>query len=591
MPDKTLRDILALAAIAEKVWLPRMHALRASGVPLNLEGDGKTLLQELAEKRTKLLGDIGDAIEERQKVRAKFTEDVDAPFNKRAVEFAGISTPTDVQRATHDGERKAYNEQRSAFAMAEASFGEAHEARKDELKALDRRIDEAELQERRRADAAAASRSDVKVTGEPLTYRQDNAHERSYFKDLAITQVPAVAAAMTGGSRDGSVERLQRHASEMDKEMPKREAARERRAQAQIDRAERDATGGRGLDASPFEKRVNPNRTDGQGGNFVPPIWLIDDYLPFLRAHRIAAGLARPMDLPAGTDTIKIPKVASGTSVAMQASDGGAVSSTDLTDSSISASVQTAAGQQDVALQLIEQSPGQIFDQVVMQDLIADYNRTVDKQVILGTGANGQVLGILPVGNWTGASTVTYTQTTPAVVDMLEVYGALASQIATKRFSVENVHFLNHPRRWFWQASGVDTQNRPLVVPAPLGPVNVHALTDPGEGAEGRVGSIPHLPNAGIYIDANMPAIATAAGAVTGGTSDLVVAAKWDDLWLFEGALRTRVLSEVLSGTLQVRFQAYNYLAFLVRYGESIAVALGTGLAAPVGTKVASVTF
>jgi hypothetical protein len=54
---------------------------------------------------------------------------------------------------------------------------------------------------------------------------------------------------------------------------------------------------------------------------------------------------------------------------------------------------------------------------------------------------------------------------------------------------------------------------------------------------------------------------------VTGGTNDLALGAHWDDLWLFEGQVRTRVLSEVLSGTLQVRFQVYNYVAFLARYG------------------------
>jgi HK97 family phage major capsid protein len=522
----------------------------------------KTLLEQLREKRSEILNEMATAIEARQTARTEFEARTDAT-----------------------------DEHRSTFAAAETAFGAEHEARKAELVKIDQRIDEQELIERRRADAASASRSDVSVTSEPLTYRADNAHERSYFRDLAATQVPAVAQALRGGYRDEAVERLQRHAAEMNVEMPKREAERERRARADVDRAERDATGNRGLATSPFEKRVNPNRTDGQGGNFIPPLWLVDDYIPLLRAHRVAAGLARQMDLPAGTDTIKIPKVATGSTVAMQTADGAAVSSTDLTDTSISASVVTAAGQQDVALQLIEQSPGQIFDQVVTEDLIADYNRTVDRQVILGTGANGQVLGILPVGNWTGASTVTYTQTTPATVDMIEVYGSMASQIATKRFSVENIHFLNHPRRWFWQASGVDTQNRAQVVPPQLGPVNVQALTDANEGAEGRVGQIPHLPNAGIYVDANMPVIATAAGAVTGGTSDLVLGAKWDDLWLFEGALRTRVLSEVLSGTLQIRFQAYSYIAFLVRYGESIAVAQGTGLAAPVGTKVASVSF
>ena len=42
-----------------------------------------------------------------------------------------------------------------------------------------------------------------------------------------------------------------------------------------------------------------------------------------------------------------------------------------------------------------------------------------------------------------------------------------------------------------------------------------------------------------------------------------MITARWDDLYLWEGSMRTRVLSEVLSGTLQVRLQVYNYVAFM----------------------------
>jgi hypothetical protein len=51
------------------------------------------------------------------------------------------------------------------------------------------------------------------------------------------------------------------------------------------------------------------------------------------------------------------------------------------------------------------------------------------------------------------------------------------------------------------------------------------------------------------------------------------------------------VLPEVLSGTLQIRYQVFNYFAFLVRYGQSIAVIQGTGTAAPTGSIDNSITF
>jgi replicative DNA helicase len=127
----------------------------------------KTLLEQLREKRSEILNEMATAIEARQTARTEFEARTDAT-----------------------------DEHRSTFAAAETAFGTEHEARKAELVKIDQRIDEQELIERRRADAASASRSDVSVTSEPLTYRADNAHERSYFRDLAATQVPAVAQAL-----------------------------------------------------------------------------------------------------------------------------------------------------------------------------------------------------------------------------------------------------------------------------------------------------------------------------------------------------------------------------------------------------------
>jgi len=106
--------------------------------------------------------------------------------------------------------------------------------------------------------------------------------------------------------------------------------------------------------------------------------------------------------------------------------------------------------------------------------------------------------------------------------------------------------------------------------------------------AEGLAGRLPFGPN--VYIDANMLTTDNQSDAA-GGKSDLAIAAKSDDLWLFEGDLRTRVLPEALSGTLQIRYQVYNYVAFLVRYEQSITGAYGSGFAAPTSAIDSSVTF
>jgi hypothetical protein len=57
--------------------------------------------------------------------------------------------------------------------------------------------------------------------------------------------------------------------------------------------------------------------------------------------------------------------------------------------------------------------------------------------------------------------------------------------------------------------------------------------------------------------------VAVTDGTGAGNTFTPLLAGVWDDLLLFEGETRSRVLQEVLSGTLQVRFQVYSYVAFI----------------------------
>ena len=112
----------------------------------------------------------------------------------------------------------------------------------------------------------------------------------------------------------------------MEVEIPKRIEAAAKRAQEKVALAESRGKSDqplydpfhRGAVYNPVEKRVEPNRTDGYGGYFIPPLWLPEQYIPGLRAHLVAAGLCRQLDLPAGTDSINIPKLSTLTSVGYQ---------------------------------------------------------------------------------------------------------------------------------------------------------------------------------------------------------------------------------------------------------------------------------
>jgi HK97 family phage major capsid protein len=448
----------------------------------------------------------------------------------------------------------------------------------DEIKPLQARIAELEEDEKRNQAANALRaqygqvnpdggerRASVSVGAEPQVYGDGSGH--SYFLDMARVD-------MNRGDGDGGPtaarERLARHAAELKVELPAREARRRQRAETEHRLAFGELRGG----VNPFEKRVNPNRTDGQGGYFVPPLWLVDEFVALQRAGRVIANSIRNLTLPNGTDSINVPKVSTGTATAAQTADAASVQSTDMTDTTISAPVRTIAGQQDIAIQLLDQSPIS-FDEVIFADLIGDYNTKLDVQVIRGTGANGQVTG------FTGVSSiiaVTYTDASPTVSELWPSFGKVLSQMTTTRFLPPTAWFM-HPRRWYWGTAALDTTNRPLFQPSEAAPFNPMALQT-GAEAEGPVGRIAGLP---VLLDPNITTAAVG-GAQTGGTEDEIYALRTPDHYLWEGSMRTRTLTEVLSGTLQVRLQVYNYVAYLgSRYASSTGKISDTGLAAPSG--------
>lgn len=455
-----------------------------------------------------------------------------------------LETPTKEGRNLNDEERGTF------------------EAIEKEIRDIDARV--TELDEQARADEKAAetakryqlSQPGEGVRSEPTTYDSSNKH--SYFLDL-------VRSELHRGDGDGGVQaardRLARHRAEVDASMSKREASRATKARTEL----------RGIDrGSVFEKRVNPNRTDGQGGYFVPPDWLVDEYIDLPRFGRTFANACRNLTLPSGTDSINIPKIATGTATGVQTADAAAVTSQDLTDTFVTAPVRTIAGQQDIALQLLDQSPVG-FDEIVFADLIADYNQRLDIQCINGSGSAGQLKGVL---NVSGINAVTYTDTTPTLPELYLPLMQALSLVAKNRKMMATATFMT-PSRWYWAASQLDSANRPFILPETNNPFNPLALQTGGdvEGPVGRVGSQP------ILADGNIPANLGA-----GTDEERIISARTSDLYLWEGSMRTRVLQEVLSGTLQVRLQVWNYAAFMAdRRPESISVISGTGLIAASG--------
>ena len=432
------------------------------------------------------------------------------------------------------------------------------------------------------------------VTSEPTTYGRGSGH--SYFLDLARTS-------LRRGDGDGGVhaaaERLARHAAELRVDMPKRAETRARRAQEQYDRAmlsgsqaERRAAE-RGMERmaaagiTPFERRAM-NRVDGTGGYLVPPLWLVDDLIPYLRAGREFADLWRGMELPQGTDNINIPRLTIGSATGPQAADGAPVSGRDMTDAFVTAKVMTISGQMDVALQLLEQTPIGNFDEIIFQDLAADYNLQLSGQCYLGSNSNGQIAGVWPGGALANTNGI-YLPNTNNTAAQTWVNGGGASfsvtnsvwqssaqcssVISRTRLRPPTAHVW-HPWVWYNLLTQVDQNGRPLVMPGTPSNVafNQIAVDADGPAAMGAVGHYQGLP---VVVDPNMPTtfgsganpqistISNGQFAATpgGGTYTPLLQGYWDDLFLWEGEMRTRALDQVLSGNLQMRFQLYNYVA------------------------------
>lgn len=376
--------------------------------------------------------------------------------------------------------------------------------------------------------AVRAASGRLESIREPVTYSKEssNANRSSYLQDVCRL---GMNMDYTGAAR----ERLMRHAQDVESQPEYREM--------------RDLS-----------------RTDGQGGYAVPPLWMMGEYLELARPGRPLANAVTNQPLPPGTDSINIPKLLTGTATGVQTADNTNVVEQDLSDTSVNAPVRTIAGQQDLAVQLLDQSPIQ-FDTVVFRDLIADYASQVDGQVIAGSGAAGQVLGIL-----TTAGIVTVAA---AGVTIANVYSAMADAIQrvhTQRHMPPQL-IVMHPRRWGFFQSLLDTTNRPLFLGAGNNPMNAAGIVS-AVASEQVVGNMHGLP---VITDPNLPITLGA-----GTNQDPILILRASDHILWESGIRTRAYPETLAGQLTVRLQVFGYLAFTAaRFAASSAQV--TGLVAP----------
>ncbi|MFD5033644.1 phage major capsid protein [Streptomyces sp. NPDC058405] len=452
-------------------------------------------------------------------LRTQMTSALEARAALKTEMDSVLTAPTAEERELSKDEASQFAERRDAVKAKDKEI--------EELSAKIKDLEEDEKREQRAAEILAAHqqtgerRERVQVVSEAETYQRGGTD--SYFKDLFRAQQRGDVSAM---------DRLRRNDEQVRDGMQKRALT----------------------------------TTDGSAGEFVPPLWMVDEYVALARAGRVVADQIAHQPLPPGTDTISLPKLASGTATAEQTTQNTGVQNTDATSTSVSASVTTIAGQQVVPQQLLEQSPINM-DQILLADLAADYAIRLDTFVINNNAANKR--GLL---NASGINAITYTDASPSVGEAYSKVGDGIQQIHTGRFLPPDKIFM-HPRRWAWYTVSLDTAGRPLVVPSENLPQNVLAAMS-GVVSEGFVGTLQGLP---VYVD---PSIPVNLGA--GTNEDRIIVVRSSDVILFEGTPKSETFRETKADQLSVLLRFYNYAALhSERYPKSISVISGTGMIAP----------
>jgi HK97 family phage major capsid protein len=433
--------------------------------------------------------------------RAEISTAVEAVLDRAAEETRDITETEDKNLADLTERAKALD----------ARIADLREIQVSHLEAAKLRAEVAATEETE--EAPAVNRIDVK--SEPLTYEESAPH--SFFRDSYAAEFLGDVSAQ---------ERLSRHNNEMRHEL-----------------------------------------RDSGSGNFsglVVPQYLTGLAAPFLRAGRNTMDVANSLPLPNDGLTVNVSRITTGSQVAAQDGDNGAVTEASPDDTLLTVNVRTYAGMVDVSRQALERGTG--VDGLLASDLVSAYNSKVNADVINGDGTSGTHLGIL---NTAGIGDVDVDDASPTAYETFQKIVKAIGTVTENRYQQPDV-IIMHPRRWAYISGGLDSNNRPLAGVTVATSQNIVALGNPGAYgvAAGEIAGVP------VVVDAGIP---TNLGA--GTDEDRVIVANRADLVLMEQGNSPLMLryESVGSGTLTTRMVVYGYSAFTAgRYPGGICVIQGT---------------
>jgi HK97 family phage major capsid protein len=314
--------------------------------------------------------------------------------------------------------------------------------------------------------------------------------------------------------------------------------------------------------AGPQQRAIGTGAVAG----LVPPQYLTEQFAELARAGRPVANAMQSMPLPPDGMTVNISRVTTGTSVASQASENAAVSQTDADDTLLTVPVNTIAGQQTVSRQAVERGP--LVEEVLVADLANAHNATLDTQVINGSGASGQHLGILGTS---GIISITYTDASPTVPELWPKLVDAVRQVPAQRFAGCDTLVVS-PTLWGWLLASLDTTGRPLF------------SVGGSDGAFNSMGGsdVVGYDLSGRMLGCNVVASGNVPSNLGGGSNETrAIAMRASDSYLWEDSNAPLYIraEQPAAASLGVLYVVYSYSAFTAgRQPKSVAVVSGTGM-------------
>lgn len=228
----------------------------------------------------------------------------------------------------------------------------------------------------------------------------------------------------------------------------------------------------------------------------------------------------------------------------VQASENTAVASQDPAGTTTTLKPATIAGRFTISRQLLDR--GTSVDVLLARELGAAAGATLETQVVNGSGASGQLLGLL---NTAAAISVSYTDASPSAAELWTVLLQARSKIATQAGELPTL-LAGHPRRYSWLLAALDASNAWARLDPPLQVVETLGMPTTLGG---------------------------------GSNEDALLALSPRGAMLLDRPTQFILDEESPTGKLAVQLAAWHLACLVTPEPKGVAVIGGTGLAAPSG--------